>query len=434
MEKKPLKWLKIDNSARIYPMLYGKKTQNIFRISCELDREVDPDVLTRALTDILPRYPSFNVKMRKGFFWYYFEENSKPPLVFFDGDVKIDNIDFAKNNSYIFRTTYFNRVFSIDFYHSVTDGRGGSEFIKALLLRYLELIGCDVDGEGIVKPYNSPPTKGEIEDSFLNNYRPVPIKDIELKGFLGGRGYVVKGVPLDDSECGIINGLAETSEIKRVAKKYGVTVTAYLGGLFMYSIYKTNYDGEYDKRPIKLMIPVNLRKIFPSKTLRNFTFALMAEAPATGGEPTLGYFVECVAAQLKKGLEPKSIATKVAGSVKLDKNLLVKLLPLPIKFAVFRAGQSIIRKISGNTAVLTNPGIIEMPESVKPYLKHMSMVLIPIKDASTTCAVLTYNGEMSLTFSRRHKDVEIVREFFGEMVREGLKFTLTSNYAETKVE
>jgi hypothetical protein len=486
MEYDVLKWFKIDNSARIYPILHDKNGQNIFRVSYELREKADPDALQTALREILPKYPSFNVRMKSGFFWYFFEENRKPVKVFAEEDVKIDKIDFRVNNYRLFRVSYYNAVVSFDFFHSVTDGKGGIEFSKAVVLRYFEILGYAVEGEGLIRPFDAPSSGGEVEDSFLNNYKRMSLKDIKIKEIIGRKGYTINGLDIEDGAVGIINGICAAADVKTAAKKYGATVTEYLSGLFIYSVYKTNYNDHNGKKPIKLLIPINLRRLLPSTTLRNFTTAAIIEADtdvkkiADGGGETLGdkgtdiadsgnvnlsgaafgiavsnnnanagnaaagkkasdggidmlsYFISVVKEQLKKSLREEDIRAKVAGIAKLDKNILVKLTPLPIKYVVIKVVQGILDKLSASnsTSVLTNPGIVDMPESMKPHIKHMSMSLIPINGTKLNCAVLTYNGEISITFSRRYKDVGLIKFFFDALIKAGAKLSVAGNYAE----
>ena len=43
--------------------------------------KVDKDILEKAVEKTLVRYNAFKVKMKPGFFWYYFEENTNKPVI-----------------------------------------------------------------------------------------------------------------------------------------------------------------------------------------------------------------------------------------------------------------------------------------------------------------------------------------------------------------
>ena len=77
-KKNDLKWDKLDNTANVFPVIAGEGMSNVYRISVTLKEEVDPELLQQALERVLPWFDGFRVRLRKGIFWYYFEENKKP--------------------------------------------------------------------------------------------------------------------------------------------------------------------------------------------------------------------------------------------------------------------------------------------------------------------------------------------------------------------
>ena len=70
-------WYKMDLSANVYPTLQRKNFSNVYRISLSLKENIRPDVLQKALDLTLPRFPTFQVAIRKGVFWRYLEPNHK---------------------------------------------------------------------------------------------------------------------------------------------------------------------------------------------------------------------------------------------------------------------------------------------------------------------------------------------------------------------
>jgi hypothetical protein len=412
-------------------MIYTKNGQNIFRIAYELYEDADPVILQTALSEILPNYPSLNVRMRKGFFWHYFEENNKPPIIHREEKVLTGHIDIKANNFYQFRVSYFNRTVSFDYEHSVTDGKGGTEFSKAVMLRYFELKGYPVSGEGIIRPTDSPSSAEELEDGFAVYAKPITMKEIGLKDSFNRSGCRITGVPLDETRIGLINGIASAAAIKALAKQYQATVTEYLGGIYLYSIYKTNYRKTAANLPIKLMFPVNLRRLFPSKTLRNFTLTSVATLDVGSEEISLKDCIECCKEGLKPAADKEHLQRKISGIDKAFKNPFIMLMPLPLKSLMFFVIQRALARIKNNTTILTNPGVTTIPESMTPYIKHMFMALLPIRGYNRLLAgLITYGDKLSFTFARRFKDTELIRFFFKQLTDEGIELTISSNYAE----
>ena len=117
-----LYWRRLDNSAKIFPISAGKKYSTVFRLSVVLTEKVEPNILKEAVNQALIKYISFKVKMKTGFFWFYFEENLKEPKVEEEKDYPCTYIDTKKNNDYLFKVTYFENKINIDIFHSLTDG------------------------------------------------------------------------------------------------------------------------------------------------------------------------------------------------------------------------------------------------------------------------------------------------------------------------
>ena len=75
------KWYRLDTAALIFPAITRRDWCNAFRVSASLSEPVDPEILQRATDDLRRRFPSYFVTLRKGFFWYYLEESSRPVTV-----------------------------------------------------------------------------------------------------------------------------------------------------------------------------------------------------------------------------------------------------------------------------------------------------------------------------------------------------------------
>ena len=48
------KWYQLDNAAKIVPSTAGGSDSRVFRITCELVEEVDPEALQGAVTSVSP--------------------------------------------------------------------------------------------------------------------------------------------------------------------------------------------------------------------------------------------------------------------------------------------------------------------------------------------------------------------------------------------
>ena len=109
MKKNPQgkRWHRLDNTGKIFPMIANENLSNVFRISVTLKEEIDPGLLGQALEEVLPWFAGFKVKLKRGFFWYYFEENKRQPFVEQEGSWPCRYIDPKINQLYLFRVSYY---------------------------------------------------------------------------------------------------------------------------------------------------------------------------------------------------------------------------------------------------------------------------------------------------------------------------------------
>ena len=134
-----LRWRRLDNSAKIFPMSTGEKYSTVFRISAVLKNDIQQEILQRAVVETLEKYDAFKVRMRTGLFWYYLEENNKQPIVEEEKNYPCKYINPRRNRGYLFKVTYYKNKINIDIFHSLTDGNGGTTFFKEIVYTYLEM-------------------------------------------------------------------------------------------------------------------------------------------------------------------------------------------------------------------------------------------------------------------------------------------------------
>ena len=128
----PKAWYKLDNAATVFPGQNTSRWSNIFRFSVVLDRKIEQDILEDALSNVLVRFPCYDVQIRRGFFWFYLEKNPNTPMVMPDINNPCYRVNFKENNRFLFRLYYHNNRVSVDLYHALSDGHGGAVFLFLL--------------------------------------------------------------------------------------------------------------------------------------------------------------------------------------------------------------------------------------------------------------------------------------------------------------
>lgn len=429
MSEKTAKWLRLDNSAKIFPMMADKQNQNLFNIFTRLTEDVDKEVLQRALEITIKRFPSMNVMLKRGVFWFYFEQHGGKPKVYDADPIVMKKIGPSNCGGFCFRISCYKNVIYADFFHAVTDGTGAAEFFKSLLFTYFTLKGYPVDGEQKVLTVGSPVNPREYEDSFLTNYKKKKIKDLTISSLKGKKSYRISGIRFDNSGKGVINMYAPAKQFVTVCREHNCTVTEMIGALFMLSVYETKIKPQsLPPQDIQLFVPINLRKIFPSVTLRNFSLFSRIGVKASD-DMTLESLTTMIHERLKHDTQKEVLSDKISTTVYAEKFLPMRMLPLFLKRIIFKISNLFFGK-NKKTATFSSVGVVALPDSFRPYIKDLGFGITANNACPVTITAATAYDTMCINFTRTITDTEIEKRFARYLTDFGIDLKVTSNFWE----
>lgn len=420
-------WFRLDNAAKIYPAISNFRRGSMFSLSAVLTENVDQHLLNQAVNVVLNRFPSFKVKLNRGFFWYYLEENKKDFYVEQEPPYFLKFINEKESNDYLFRVFYYNRKISLVVFHAICDGTGALDFLKAIIFEYLLLKGYKIKAQGELKTIYSPPTIEESRDKFLQVYDKNISKPEKEKN-----AFKTYGTPFSHEGMGIITGKVSVDQLKTLCKKYNVTVTTFLCALFMQTIYKTFIkDKKIKNKLIKILVPVNMRKFYKTETVRNFSL-FCRPGFDYAKEITLEECISICDEQLKNGTSKENLDKSLNSNVKIEKNWALKLAPLFVKDLAMRFAYSIVGD-NLHTANLSNLGVVTLPADVKKYVDDIIFILGTSYTCKNHMAVISYNDKINISFSREIVENHLEYEFFNHLTNFGIDVEVTSNYWESGV-
>lgn len=426
MKKK--NWYPLDNAAKIYPPCSNYRRPGNFSLIAIMKEYVNQELLSQAVKHILLRFPTFNVKLKKGVFWYYLEENNKPFIVQPEEPYFMKFIDGSDNNNYLFKIFYNKNKITMVVFHSLSDGTGAIDVFKSLLFEYLILNGKKVSSDGLIKTSYAPSSFQESSDDFLTTYEKKKIKAPKEKS-----AFQTDGTPFNYDGVGLITGKVKIDDIKKLAKKYNTTITTFLSAVYMQSIYEALIkDKRIKNKLVKILVPVNLRKFFPSDTIRNF--AMFVRLGNDYKQPiTLEECVKLCDEQMKNELIKEKLEAVMHSNVKTEKNWFLKVMPLFIKDIAMRIAYKFVGD-NLHTSNLSNLGVVELPVSMKQHILDFVFMLNASYSGKTNMAVISYNGYMNITSTRAFVETDIEKHFFKALSDMGVEVVVNSNYWEAENE
>jgi len=414
-----IRWERLDNTAHMFPVIASEQTSNVFRISVTLHELIDPELLQQALDIVLPKFDGFNVRIRSGIFWHYFEENGKPaPRVTKEKAFPCRYIRPSGNNSYLFRVSYFQYRINIEVFHVLTDGMGAINFLKELTYQYLRLKHTELSE--LCGNHLDQKTTLNLEDSFRKYCKkPSAIK------YAVDRAYRIKGEQLSSGEFGVMHGYLRLSELKPLCKCLGLTINEYLVSVYVWSIYTEYLHSAPCETPVRIAVPVNLRPYFQSITTRNFFAMISAEFRPENESYTFEEACRIVQSSLRDQLKADHLEEIFSYNVSCQQNPLLKILPLPIKHLGMRFVYG--RSALANTSTVSNVGMIEVDEPYRSYIDLFHAFMAVSKGQHIKGTICSFGDTLVFTFSYDLADNSLQRGFFRKLAEDGLNVEVESN-------
>ncbi len=416
-------WYRLDLSAIVYPTLQRKNFSSVYRLSVVLKECVEPDLLQKAVDQTLPRFPTFKVSMRKGVFWRYLEPNDRPgPYVEPDIVNPCMPMFFQNNNRYLIRIYYYQKRISLEVFHSLSDGGGAMYLLRTITAVYLRLKGHQIPvGQGVLDLLEDPEEE-ELEDAYLR-YASSKVRPPRSRE----KTYRIRGTREPFYTLNIITGILPVKQVLQISKGYQVSVTEYLNAVLLYALLKKQKsDRVFQERPVSIAMPVNLRRFFPSRTLRNFITMVYPSIDPRMGDYTFEEIVLQVHHYMRYYINNKFLNADITTNAAVTRNLLIRIVPLFFKDFVVRQFYKRVQD-KQSSAGLTNLGIVETPEEMRAHIERFEVLMGQPFSARTNCAVVSYGENLTVSFASSIVEADVERLFFRKLVQDGIHVKIESN-------
>ena len=425
-------WFSLDTSATIYPAIESAENTNIFRIWAKLDEEINVDKVKEALELVKPRFPYFNVHLRTGLFWHYFEQNDNPSKIWPDTPQPCERLYPIYNNGYLYLIRVYKNNLSMECSHVLTDGAGAMEFLKTLISHYLILQGkLSSEPDGIMKIHEEPLPE-EYEDAFPKILEID--KEILDKGprqrslFNTDAVFHQRDAILPLGKYKVIIGTVPLQDLKTLSRKYECTITELLASLYVEALIHIQHEQVKDPkkhRPIGMQIPVNMRIFYPIRAMRNFSLFVV---PRFDPKKIKSFedIVAFIKPYMKKHVTKEFLLTMAEDNCALRKDKLLNIVPIFIKNFVIRylSNTQGHAQFSGD---ISNLGAIRLPEELEKYVLDMGVLLGPTYHSLTGCGVVGFKDHIHINFGRINKHPRVEKHIFRRLVEMGAHVTIKSN-------
>jgi hypothetical protein len=424
------RWYKLDNAAKIYPAVRRKNWAPMFRLDAVLKDEVNPECLNYALAMTYKRFPTFSVNIARGLFWYYYEPKNSAPEAKLEDSYPLRPFHEYYDKGYLFRVLYYKKRISLEVFHGISDANGASVFLKTLLFNYFTIINgsepaalSELEKYGILY-YKDLPSPWELEDSFQH----YALENIGLN-LKEATAFRIPGIRIKPGTLKVTHVLANVEALGKLSKEYGMTITGFMSSLLIYSILNARVYKASDKKPIKINVPVDLRKRFPSRTLRNFSSYLNVEITPGNydGPVSLEEICTQVRRQLTEGIDADTLRAKFSSNVNAEKNIMMRIAPLFLKNLVLSYSFSIYGERLA-TSILSNIGCISLPAGMASMVERFDFLNGAPKQNVIYCGAVSFEDTMSMSFISVVSENTILKEVVGFLTKHDVDIRLETNY------
>ena len=373
--------------------LYGRNAAASVssRIVTALTMHIRPGILADALQEAAVRFPQIAVGLSVCDERYVFTTPEAKVPVFDALEQMPEDFSDSRLNGYLFRVSFHHKTILFDFHRSIADEFGMISFVKAVLLRYLELSGFPVRTDGSVKLMSSEYFKAEGDDPMVrmddvNASRPVWYMDAKA----------VVPEPVTVSMEQVVQVRIPLHKLKRDYSELGNVPVTYIAPFFSHAVHEMIAGemevGEY----VVASVQVNLRPYYPSASLRPYHTPIFLAYNRNLTDYPYGTVLmsqkKLLEAQLKNDTLAYSAQRKIAD---IEKAYDVKG-PMEEVDRNFDAVNETMRKRS--TYDICRIGNVILPDSMQRLVTEFYPV-IPSGNRLFSVTVETFRGELCITVS-----------------------------------
>lgn len=420
-------WYVLDNAAAFMPALTDRTTTLVFRVSATLTERIKLPVLQDAMAAVAPRFPYYQVELRHGFFWYYLEPlQTRNPEPSADSKYPCLNMRVRRRGRFLYRVRAYHSRIAVEFCHVLSDGYGALTYLKAVIAEYLRLLGLDISGiRGVFRPGELPAPE-ESEDAFKRYFRediPSPV--------LARKAFHLHSLPLFPGQYRVITGIAPLGPLLSLAKAQGATLTEFLVAIYLAALQDIYYalPGPIRRtaRPLlSVEVPVNLRRLFPSVTMRNFSLYVLPSLDTRLGFYEFPEIVKRVHHYMQGEIDTKNISMQITRNVGGGRSMLIRMLPLVLKGVAARV---VYKRLGEDTfsGLFSNLGPVELPEPLAGKIERFDFIPSPSRPCRTTANAVSWKDRLFISFGSLASSTELERLFFSRMTGLGIPVTVESN-------
>jgi NRPS condensation-like uncharacterized protein len=372
------------------------------------------------------RFPYFSVSLGSGIFWHFLEFIDKEPRIQVEEEIPCTAFAIKRKNEPLYRVIIKGNRISVEFIHILTDGGGALAYLKSLLYTYLTLTGKQIGSPGDIILPGTTATEEEFEDGYNKFFQklPPPVKLVKAWQL----PFRLNEKPM----LRILRAEVNIKEVLEVTRNHKVSVTEYFVSVYHFALQKifiSFNEGIIKKKRkvLRIEVPVNMRKKFPSKTMRNFSLFVLPEIDVRLGTYTFEEILLSVHSQMQLSSHIKQISRFMSSNVRNERLFMIRIMPLFLKKMVIAATY---RKLASRrwTGIITNLGLVALPQEMEEMIDSFELIPPPPNpNVKVSIALISYKDKLRICFANVTESRELEYLILRHLSGAGIHVKILSN-------
>lgn len=406
---------RLDNAAHLFAAVRTARLPVTFRLSLTLDEPVDPALLQKALTMVIDRFPYYRVRMGRTAFWHHLVANPAKPRVSFDDCRYCRHFASGENDGFLFRTLYRADRIAVEFCHVLTDATGAMTFLLTLTAAYLGLRGHAIAGTEGLLALEEEPHPEEAEDAYKRYYQPAPPLTVKSPAFHPGG--TLENPPIYHATTAVV----PLPQALGLAKARHVSLTEFMVAVYLDVLQEMQRVQTKRRRiqPLRVTVPINARRILPSRTMRNFSLFHLVGIDPRLGEYDFAEILETVHHTMRLAINARTLRRMIRRNIRGEIHPLVQPIPLFLKKLIAARVFSLLGE-DLNSGGLSNLGPLAMPEEMRRHVAAVEYAPSGTPINKYRCGMVSLHDKLYITIGRVCREKDLAELFFAALAKHGL--------------
>ncbi len=412
-------YLPVDNAAQIFVSIISKKETTMSRIAVNLKSPIDIANLRIALSSVIQRFPFYQVYLKKRFFDFIFVRTQDIPII--EEDTKWSNryVDFNKQK-FPFRIKVLGNTIAVELSHIISDGFGTMSFLMSLLAEYLRISGRKVGESIFIKSLDEEIKSEEWACAFRDKFsKEGPPQKIARAAYIPSADMI--SVDKYYSTRIIMN----LDDVRKKAGEHDVTLNEYMSAIYADGLQEMYLEDiaagrATGRQPIRLQVPVNLRRDYPTTCLRNFSYIYSPVFDISGGKHNFKDLVKKISSYIRHEKQSGALEHQIARNLRAENNFFFKYSPRIVKELLFKVFYHLFAR-SQYSGVLTNLGDIQLPEELTDEIISFDILPCNSPVPGRNSSLFSYKGKLEMNIGSSCDDLRLEDAIVRKLREQGIE-------------